>query len=130
MRIVNRLAIAVAIGALAPLPALAADVSSEIVTAGTHADLAAQAADLDGVHMHLHHAVNCLVGPSGKGYDAKQMNPCANSGNGAIPDSADPTKKTALQAAADKAQTGIASSDIATAKAAATATAGMLKTIK
>jgi len=130
MKIIHRLAIAVAIGALAPLPALAADVGSEIVTAGTHADLASQAADLNGVHMHLHHAVNCLVGPSGKGFDAKQMNPCANSGNGAIPDSADPAKKQALQAAADKAETGIASSDIATAKAAAVATAGMLKTIK
>ena len=130
MKIIHRLAIAVAISALAPLPALAADVGSEIVTAGTHADLASQAADLNGVHMHLHHAVNCLVGPSGKGFDAKQMNPCANSGNGAIPDSADPAKKQALQAAADKAETGIASSDIATAKAAAVATAGMLKTIK
>jgi hypothetical protein len=130
MRIVNRLAIAVAIGALVPLPVLAADVGSEVVTAGTHADLATQAADLDGVHMHLHHAVNCLVGPAGKGFDAKQMNPCANTGNGAIPDTADPKKKAALQAAADKAESGIASSDIATAKAAATATAGMLKTIK
>jgi hypothetical protein len=130
MKIVNRLAIAVAIAALAPLPALAADVGSEIVTAGTHAGLAAQAADLNGVHMHLHHAVNCLVGPSGKGFDASQMNPCANSGNGAIPDTADPAKKASLQAAADKALSGIAESDIAKAKAAANATAGLLKTIK
>ena len=130
MKIVNRLAIAVAIAALAPLPALAADVGSEIVTAGTHAGLAAQAADLNGVHMHLHHAVNCLVGPAGKGFDASQMNPCANSGNGAIPDTADPAKKASLQAAADKALSGIAESDIAKAKAAANATAGLLKTIK
>ncbi len=130
MKLVLRLAVAVAVGTLVPLPVLAADVGSEIVTAGTHANLASQAADLDGVHMHLHHAVNCLVGPSGKGFDAKQMNPCANSGNGAIPDTTDAAKKAKLQAAADKASSGIASSDIATAKAAATATADMLKSLK
>ena len=42
---------------------------------------AAQATDLNTVHMHLHHALNCLVGPNGKGFDAKEMNPCAHAGN-------------------------------------------------
>ncbi|HEY4124775.1 MAG TPA: hypothetical protein VGM36_09185, partial [Rhizomicrobium sp.] len=73
--------------------ASAADVKSEIVTAETHAGLAAKATTLDGVHMHLHHALNCLAGPNGAGYDAKQMNPCANSGNGAIADTTDAAKK-------------------------------------
>lgn len=105
-----------------------ADVKSEITTAETHAGLAAKATALDGVHMHLHHAVNCLVGPSGKGFDAKQINPCANNGNGAIPDTTDAAKKAKLQAAVDKAESGIASSDLATAQKAATDTAAMLKT--
>lgn len=126
----KHVAILVAIGALAPLPVLAADVGSEIVTAGTHADLASQASDLNGVQMHLHHALNCLVGPKGQGFDAKQMNPCANSGDGAIPDTSDPTKKLALQAAAAKVSAGLAAADITTAKADATAAANMLKTIK
>jgi hypothetical protein len=99
------------------VPALAADLGSEITNAATHAGLASQASDLNGVHMHLHHALNCLVGPSGVGFDAKQMNPCANSGAGAIPDASDPAMKQALENAADSARAGIASSDIAAAKA-------------
>ena len=104
-----------------------ADVKSEIVTAETHAGLAAKATALDGVHMHLHHAVNCLVGANGKGFDAKQLNPCAHNGNGAIPDTADAAKKARLQAAVDKAESGIAATDLATAQKAATDTEAMLK---
>src|ERR1700752_2576602 len=83
------LALAAAAG-LALLPAQAlADWHSETVNAATHAGLAAQAADIGGVHTHLHHALNCLVGPKGTGFDAKEMNPCAQAGNGAIPDATD-----------------------------------------
>jgi hypothetical protein len=107
-----------------------ADVKSEVVNAETHAGLAAKATAIDGVHMHLHHALNCLVGPSGTGFDAKQMNPCAHSGNGAIPDSTDAAKKKSLQAAADKASSGIATTDLATAQKAATDTEAMLKPLE
>lgn len=107
-----------------------ADVKSEIVNAETHAGLAAKATAIDGVHMHLHHALNCLVGPSGTGYDAKQMNPCAHSGNGAIPDTTDAAKKKSLQAAADKAASGIAETDMAAAQKAATDTEAMLKPLE
>jgi hypothetical protein len=112
---------------LAAMPANAADVKGEVVTAETHAGLAAKAADLDGVHMHLHHTLNCLAGPSGAGFDAKQMNPCANSGNGAIPDTMDAAKKAKLQAAADKAKAGIAATDMTAAKKDADDVAAMLK---
>ena len=112
---------------LVAVQAHAADVKSEIVNAETHAGLAAGAADLDGVHMHLHHTLNCLVGPNGAGFDAKQMNPCANSGNGAIPDTTDAAKKAKLQAAADKAKGGIAENNLAAAQKDATDIAAMLK---
>ena len=79
--------------------AFAADLGSEITNAQTHAGLAAKAADINGVHMHMHHALNCLVGPGGDGFDAKQMNPCAQSGNGAIPDEMDAAKKAKLTTA-------------------------------
>ena len=98
-------------------PALAADLGSEITNAATHAGLASQASNLDGVHMHLHHTLNCLVGPGGNGFDAKQMNPCANSGAGAIPDASDPAMKQALENAADSARSGLTATDIAAAKA-------------
>jgi hypothetical protein len=116
--------------ALLPLQAAAADLGGEIGNAALHAGLAAQAGDIAGVHMHLHHAVNCLVGPSGSGFDAKEMNPCANSGNGAIPDAATPAQKTALQAAAAKAETGIASADYAAAQKIASDSAAMIKAVK
>lgn len=128
-RLALRLALLVGAAALAPLPVLA-DANSEIVTAGTHADLAGQAVDLDGVHMHLHHALNCLVGPNGNGFDAKQINPCEHSGSGAIPDTTDSAKRTVLEDAAQKARDGIATMDIVTAKKDAADIAAMLKKLK
>ncbi|HEV2652077.1 MAG TPA: hypothetical protein VGU69_12515 [Rhizomicrobium sp.] len=110
----------------APLPALAADAHGEAVTAATHADLAAKAADMAGTQMHMHHVLNCLVGPGGKDFDAKNMNPCANSGNGAIPDQTDPVKKAALEHAADDARKALAATDLASAQSDATATAAAI----
>lgn len=99
--------------------AFAADVGSEINNAATHAGLAAQAGNLDGVHMHMHHALNCLVGPQGDGFDAKQMNPCAQSGNGAIPDEMDAAKKAKLTTAKTQLVQGIAATDLKAAQSAA-----------
>jgi len=120
---------ALSLAALVPFAARA-DAHSELVTATTHADLASQAADLNGVHMHLHHAVNCLVGTGGAGYDATQINPCANAGKGVIPDTTDAKKKTALEAAVKTAEDGIAQTDLAKAKASASATATDLKALQ
>jgi hypothetical protein len=122
---IGRIALAVAFASM-PFAALA-DSASEVVTAETHADLASQAGDINMVHMHLHHTVNCLVGPGGKGFDAKELNPCANAGNGAIPDAKDQAKIKALTDAVAKAETGIAATDVTAAKTAASATAAMLK---
>jgi hypothetical protein len=114
--------------ALTFTPVLAlADAASEVVTAETHATLAVQSSDVAGVHMHLHHVINCLVGPGGKGYDAKELNPCANAGKGAIPDTTDAAKKAALQKAVDMAQMGIDSPDMKAAIQMANQTATMLK---
>jgi hypothetical protein len=111
-------------------PAALADAHSEIVQAQTHAGLAASASDITGVHQHMHHALNCLVGPNGTGYDSKEMNPCANAGKGAIPDTTDAARKTALQAVVDQLTSGIAETDAAKAKAVATKAAGMLKAVQ
>jgi hypothetical protein len=117
---------ALSLCALLPVGARA-DAHSEIVTAMTHADLAGKAGDIDGVHMHMHHALNCLVGSAGTGYDAKQMNPCANAGKGAIPDATDAGKKASLEKAAKALSTGIAETDLAKAKADAASAAADLK---
>jgi len=117
---------ALATALIVPRAALA-DAHSEIVNAGMHAGLASGASDMGGVKSHLHHALNCLVGPGGAGFDAGQMNPCAQAGNGAIPDTMDAAKKKALEAAATRAREGIAASDLAAARKAAADTAAMLK---
>jgi hypothetical protein len=103
-------------------PALAADPVQEIATAATHAGLAAQAAAIEQVHMHLHHTVNCLVGPKGKGFDPNEANPCQKLGDGAIPDTADATAKARLTKALANAQAGLKSDDLTAAKKAATET--------
>ncbi len=118
---------AMAAGALL-LPTLAlADGHSEIVNAGMHAGFAAGSADIGGVHTHLHHTLNCLVGPSGNGFDAKEMNPCANAGNGAIADTADAAKKSMLESAAAKAREGLASNDLTAAQKSASDARAVLK---
>jgi hypothetical protein len=110
------------------LPASAqADPAQEVATGAMHAGLAAQAATIEQVHMHLHHAVNCLVGPGGQGFDAKEANPCQKLGNGAIPDATDSATKAKLTAALAKAQAGLKSDDLTTAKKAATEAQAALK---
>lgn len=110
------------------LPTVAfADVHSEIVNAAEHAGYGAAATDIAGVHAHLHHALNCLVGPGGNGFDAKEINPCAQSGKGIIPDTADATKKAGFEAAAAKARAGIADNNFASAQKTAADLATALK---
>jgi len=130
MKLVTFVALAGAPLLFAATAFAAVDLGSEINNAATHAGLAAQAADINGVHTHMHHALNCLVGPKGDGFDAKQMNPCAQSGNGAIPDEMDQMKKTKLTAARDDLTKGIGEMDIAAAKADATAASTALSTAK
>ncbi len=113
-----------------PVSAFAADLAAEMTTAQTHAGLAGKAADINGVHMHLPHALNCLVGPSGDGYDATNANPCAKSGGGIIPDSADAGPKTKLAAAVTSAKAGIAATDMAAAQKDAADTAAAIAAAK
>ncbi|HTQ14183.1 MAG TPA: hypothetical protein VMH86_09935 [Rhizomicrobium sp.] len=120
----------IAVAAAFPLAASAADLSGEIATAAQHADLASQASDIAGVHTHLHHTLNCLVGPKGDGFDPKELNPCANSGNGAIPDAAnDAAKLKVLKSAATNAQVGLRENNLFTAQQTAAHIAKKLKAI-
>ena len=107
-----------------------ADAKSEIATAAQHAGLAAAAANLAQTHMHLHHAMNCLVGPRDADFDTTNMNPCAEQGKGAFPDESDPDVKVKLQNAMSAAADGIASNDEATAKKNAATVQAMLEAIK
>ena len=127
----NRIAIAAVISGLLTFPITAyADAKSEIATAAQHAGLAAAAPDLVQTHMHLHHAMNCLVGPQDADFDKANMNPCAQQGKGAFPDESDAEIKTKLQNAMSAAADGIASKDVATAKKYAATVESLLNAIK
>jgi len=127
----NKIAITAVISGLLAFPKAAyADAKSEIATAAQHAGLAAAAPNLLETHMHLHHALNCLVGPQDGDFDKTNMNPCAQQGKGAFPDEGDAEIKTKLQSAMSAAEDGIASSDEAIAKKDAATCETLLEAIK
>ncbi len=105
--------------ALAPA-AVFADGPQAIATAAQHAGLAAGSGEIAMVQRHLHHVLNCLVGPEGEGFDQAAGNPCAQAG-GAIPQTADAAAKEMLTKQAADARAAIANTDLAAAQAAATA---------
>ena len=88
----KKLMLAAGAVALLATPAFA-DLATELSTAQTHAGMASTQTDIMMAHKHLQHAVNCLVGPSGAGFDAAAGNPCGKAGNGAIADSTDAAQK-------------------------------------
>lgn len=103
-----------------------ADGPQAVGTAAQHAGFAAGGTDIAVVRRHLHHVLNCLVGPEGEGFDAAPGNPCAASG-GAIPQTTDATTKDKLQKAATQVRTAIAGSDLDAAKKVATEVQAQLK---
>jgi len=68
------------------LVSAAGDPSAELNTAVTHAGFAAKYETMKEITLHLHHALNCLVGPQDKLFDAAAGNPCQGQGNGYLPD--------------------------------------------
>jgi hypothetical protein len=115
--------------ALLATPAFA-DLAGELSTAQTHAGMAATQTDIAMAQKHLQHAVNCLVGPSGAGFDAAAGNPCGKAGNGAITDSTNAAQKAKLTTIAATAKTAVGSSDLATVTKAAKDTADAVAAAK
>ena len=115
--------------ALFATPAFA-DLAGELSTAQTHAGMAATQADIAMVHKHLQHAVNCLVGPAGAGFDAAAGNPCGTAGAGAIVDTTDAAQKAKLTTIAASAKAGVGNADLAASQAAAKATADAVAAAK
>lgn len=86
--------------------------------AAEHAGYAAGSDGIDSVHAHLHHALNCLVGPNGEGFDGSFGYPCDGMGDGAVNDS-DMENQTTYLDAAKQVQAGIATDDLVEAQQAA-----------
>jgi hypothetical protein len=94
-----------------------ANPTQEISTALQHAGMSAGSSQLTDVHMHLHHVINCLVGPSGKGFDSTAENPCNGQGTGAINDVDNKSKqRKKLDEAVKDANKGLKENDLKTAQ--------------
>ena len=92
--------------------ALAADLPIEISAAQISARSGSRNIfAIEDIHQRMQSAINCLVGPKGDGFDAKAPNPCAPSGNGVIPDTADAAKKARYLEVVTKLKGGIAEQD-------------------
>jgi hypothetical protein len=59
---------------------------AELKTAITHAGFAAKYDTLKEVTLHLHHVINCIVGPDDKMFDKAAGNPCQGQGKGILAD--------------------------------------------
>ncbi|HEX4271126.1 MAG TPA: hypothetical protein VHZ32_07050 [Rhizomicrobium sp.] len=125
----KKIALLAACAALIATPAFA-DLAGELSTAQTHAGMASTQTDIAMAQKHLQHAVNCLVGPSGTGFDAAAGNPCGKAGAGAIPDSTDAAQKAKLTSIAASAKQGVGSSDLATVQKSAKDTVAALAAAK
>ena len=128
MNITRHMLAAVAVASLGSLvpQAASADAQQAIGIAAQHAGLAAGAANINVVHTHLHHVLNCLVGPGGDGFDAMPGNPCGMAG-GAIPQENNAEMKTKLLNVAAQIRAGIGSGDMGEAKKIATDAQNELK---
>ena len=91
-----------------------ADASNEVSTAAEHAGLSAASNSLLMADTHLHHTLNCLVGPKGRGFDANAANPCASLGNGAIPDATDAHTRKELDHIAYRVRRALRSQKLST----------------
>jgi hypothetical protein len=118
-----------AAAALMATPAFA-DLAGELSTAQTHAGMASTQTDIAMAQKHLQHAVNCLVGPGGAGFDAAAGNPCGKAGNGAITDTTDAAQKAKLTTIAASAKSGVGMSDLAGVQKAAKETADAVAAAK
>jgi hypothetical protein len=110
--------------------ALAADLAVEsIATQITARSASRNVQRIEDVHQRMQSAINCLVGPKGVGFDTAAPNPCAASGNGLIPDTAEAGKKDKYLAIVEKLKVGLATSDRGAAMQIALEAADMIVSI-
>lgn len=62
------------------------DFGKQLQTAIQHAEFSSKSDNVKGVHLHLHHVVNCLEGVHGRHFFKAAGDPCKGQGNGALND--------------------------------------------
>ncbi len=128
----NRLLVAgvtgILVGGLAFTAQAQTGPTTEVATAHAHALMAQNAKTVAETHTHLHHVINCLVGPKGSGFDAAAGNPCQGQGDGALPAAAgNAALQSKLRAALADARSGLKANKLASAQADARKAAAALQ---
>jgi len=80
------LALAVPAFGLQTVRAAETGMGEELKTAIAHAGFAQKYDSMKEVSLHLHHVVNCLVGPNDPMFDKASGNACEGQGNGIMPE--------------------------------------------
>lgn len=114
----RKLAITLAVLAClaAPVGFATGTANQAVDTASKHAEMAVDATDKTTADKHLHHVINCLVGPDGKGFDSGFENPCQGMGNGALGDIQNAAEKAQLEKALTEAKKGLKAKTYETTK--------------
>lgn len=124
MSVIAALAVGVSLTAFAQ----SQPAKKEISTAHAHAMMAQQAKTVDMAHTHLHHVINCLVGPKGEQFDSSAADPCKGQGHGAIPDSkGNASMHGKLESALATAEAGLKADKLASVHKAAAKVAAALQ---
>lgn len=110
------IAVALATGTACANPAQNA-AAREMAAAQYHVHAVQMMTTVANAQLHLHHAINCLVGVNGAGYSAAAERlsgmPCKGLGHGAIADSASSgPRHAALEMALGAAQAGVEASQL------------------
>lgn len=102
--------------------------AKEVNTAHAHALMAQNSTTVPAAHTHLHHVINCLVGPDGSDYDAAAGTPCKGQGDGALKDAAnDSALEGKLKVALADARSGLKSNSLGAVQKDAAKAAGALE---
>ncbi len=101
-------------GTAAPNTAMAADQEglAEAGTAFHYGRMASVASGADGARTDLQEAINCLVGPRDRSYQATAGDPCKGRGKGALSDITDASVRQQLRFAVGEALRGLAQPDL------------------
>ena len=115
---ISTVALMLALPIAAQAAGLGGTALKETDTAIAHAGMALGAKELKIAHMHLHHVINCLAGPKGKGFNAHYADPCKGMGQGAIVDATGNAQaETDLRGALQQAEMGLKTSTLMAARA-------------
>jgi len=135
-RIVAILAVTSLLGGIASsqmIEAPGGNLAAQLATAVTHAGFSASAETVEMATTHLGHALNCIVGAGGEGFNADWGNPCGSQGAGILNELASHPQAADLLALVESARAlaaqGVTQTSLLAVQSAAAGVAALLSVI-